>query len=73
MLVCHCHRVNDHRIRQCVREGCPSPGSVARMCGAGTGCGGCAPLVKALVREELSQIQNEANQGPVFLPMAQPV
>jgi len=59
MLVCHCRRVNDREIRQCVRDGCTSARTVSRICGAGSGCGGCMPLVKALVKDELTQMASE--------------
>jgi bacterioferritin-associated ferredoxin len=54
MLVCHCHRVSDQEIRACARQ----RGSLYGVCerlGAGTACGGCMPLVQALVAEEVSQ------------------
>lgn len=52
MLVCHCKRVCDRRIREAVRGGAASPCDVGRVCGAGTRCGGCQPLIEALVEEE---------------------
>jgi len=52
MLVCHCMRVNDRTIRQCVREGARCPEQVAASCYAGAACGGCVPIVEALIQLE---------------------
>lgn len=52
MLVCHCKRVCDRTVREAVRSGASSPCEVGRVCGAGTRCGGCQPLIEALVEEE---------------------
>ncbi|MBX3185262.1 MAG: (2Fe-2S)-binding protein [Polyangiaceae bacterium] len=69
MLVCHCYGINDRTIRECVRAGCSSARGVSKACGAGTDCGGCARLVKSVVREELQRLEGE---GPCFhLPMAE--
>ena len=52
MIVCHCRGVSDRRIRKLVREGASCPAQVARACGAGRVCGGCAPLVEEIVVSE---------------------
>lgn len=52
MLVCHCMRVTDRTIRQCVREGARCPEQVAESCFAGAACGGCVPVVEALIHLE---------------------
>ncbi|HXJ20022.1 MAG TPA: (2Fe-2S)-binding protein [Polyangia bacterium] len=49
MLVCHCRRVCDRTIRECIREGAESIEEVGRACGAGTGCGGCQPAIASLL------------------------
>jgi len=45
MLVCHCFGVTDRDIRAAVRRG-------DEAIVAGTGCGGCAPLVEAVIAGE---------------------
>lgn len=55
MLICHCKRVSDRAIRAAVREGASCKESVGDACGAGTGCGGCLPMVQRLIREESSE------------------
>lgn len=52
MLVCHCKCVSDRAIRAAIGSGACSRGSLARACGAGTGCGGCLPVVDAILRSE---------------------
>ena len=49
MLVCHCRRVCDRTIRECIRDGAASIEEVGRACGAGTGCGGCQPTIASLL------------------------
>lgn len=52
MLVCHCKRVSDRVIKAAITGGATCRGSVARACGAGTGCGGCLPAVDRLLENE---------------------
>src|SRR5262249_34054780 len=49
LLVCHCNKVCDRVIRECVDRGARSVEDVGRECGAGTACGGCRPPIRALV------------------------
>lgn len=48
MLVCHCHRVNDARVEQVLSAGADGVRGVVRATRAGTGCGGCLPLLREL-------------------------
>ncbi len=52
MFVCHCIGVREGEIRRAVRAGASTLRQVARACGAGTGCGGCSPLVAEIVASE---------------------
>ena len=52
MVVCHCEAVNDERIRSTVRSGARTIAEVAVDCRAGSGCGGCLPLVAELIDDE---------------------
>lgn len=52
MLVCHCKRVCDRTVREVVQCGARSVDDVGEACRAGTGCGGCRPLIDALIDEE---------------------
>ena len=55
MIVCQCNGVSDRKIRKVVRLGASTPSEVARSCGAGTCCGGCRPIVKQILRNELAE------------------
>jgi bacterioferritin-associated ferredoxin len=48
VLVCHCHRVNDARVDQVLTAGADGVRGVVRATRAGTGCGGCLPLLREL-------------------------
>jgi NAD(P)H-nitrite reductase large subunit len=48
VLVCHCHRVNDTRIDQVLSAGADGLRAVVRATRAGTGCGGCLPVLRQL-------------------------
>lgn len=48
MLVCHCHRVNDARIDQVLAAGADGVRGVVRATRAGSGCGGCIPMLREL-------------------------
>ena len=52
LLVCHCHRVCDRVIRECIDDGARSLDDIGRACGAGTACGGCQPTIGALIAGE---------------------
>ncbi|MFW6067852.1 MAG: (2Fe-2S)-binding protein [Myxococcota bacterium] len=57
MLVCHCKRVCDGTIRQSVRNGARTAEQVGAECRAGTGCGGCRPLIDLLIDEEAGELE----------------
>jgi bacterioferritin-associated ferredoxin len=52
MILCHCMGVSDKSVRRAIQCGASSVRDVARACGAGTGCGGCRPLIQELIRTE---------------------
>jgi NAD(P)H-nitrite reductase large subunit len=54
VLVCHCHRVNDVRVEQVLEAGADGVRGVVRATRAGTGCGGCIPLLRELCQRVLS-------------------
>jgi bacterioferritin-associated ferredoxin len=49
MIVCHCNRVTASDIEAVCLGGASSAREVREVCGAGTRCGGCRPLVQMLV------------------------
>jgi len=52
MIVCHCRCVCDRVIRAAIRAGASSEEAVSDACGAGSGCGGCVPVLTELLEEE---------------------
>jgi len=54
MVVCHCKAVFEREVRACVRGGADSRAAIARVCGAGTDCGGCRPVLDQIIAEETS-------------------
>jgi nitrite reductase (NADH) large subunit len=53
--VCSCNQVSRGAIRAAIRAGdCDSLAALKKKTKAGTGCGGCLPLVSALLAEELA-------------------
>jgi bacterioferritin-associated ferredoxin len=52
VLVCHCLRVFDGEIRECVRTGARSVDDVSDRCGAGSACGGCRDSIETIVERE---------------------
>jgi bacterioferritin-associated ferredoxin len=60
VIVCQCNGVSDRSIRRAVRGGASSCREIARICNAGTFCGGCRPAIAELIREEQSDAVAEA-------------
>ncbi len=53
--ICSCHNVSKGDISAAVEQGCGDLAAVKACTKAGTGCGGCAALVKQLMEHELQQ------------------
>ena len=51
MIVCSCKAVTDRAIRRAAASGARTPSQVARECGAGGGCGGCAETIRTILEE----------------------
>ncbi len=52
--ICSCHNVSKGAISSAIDEGCSDVASVKACTNAGTGCGGCAGLLKQVVEHELA-------------------
>jgi bacterioferritin-associated ferredoxin len=48
LLVCHCHRVSDATVENVLDAGASTLRGVAKATHAGTGCGGCLPMLREL-------------------------
>ncbi|MFI5318165.1 MAG: (2Fe-2S)-binding protein [Myxococcota bacterium] len=49
MLVCHCFVIRACDVRSAIAHGARTPADVARACHAGTGCGGCRPVIEEIL------------------------
>jgi len=49
MVVCHCRSVNDRTVGAAIADGAASLEEIGARCGAGTRCGGCRPMLDALL------------------------
>jgi bacterioferritin-associated ferredoxin len=54
MYACLCRAVPERSVREVVAAGASTVAAVRASCGAGTGCGGCLPSLRRLLRECLS-------------------
>ncbi|ODQ55648.1 nitrite reductase NiiA [Saitoella complicata NRRL Y-17804] len=60
--ICSCHNVTKGMVAESVRSGeCDSIGKVKSCTKAGTGCGGCMPLVQNIFNAEMKKMGNEVS------------
>jgi assimilatory nitrate reductase catalytic subunit len=52
MIVCLCEGVSEKKVDQAIDSGARTVEAVGRMCGAGTGCGSCKPLVRDMLARQ---------------------
>ena len=58
--ICSCHNVTKGMVAGCIKkDGCKSIGEVKATTKAGTGCGGCMPLVQSIFNAEMKAAGNE--------------
>ena len=63
MIICQCNGLTDRTIRRMVREGARSRREVARVCAAGSACGGCAPAIDKIIEIETKRESRPALLG----------
>ena len=63
MLVCHCCRVTDTRVGQVLAAGADGVRGVVRATRAGTGCGGCIPLLRELCASRAATCEAAADDA----------
>jgi nitrite reductase (NAD(P)H) len=62
--ICSCHNITKGNIRKTLKEGtCKSIGDVKSCTKAGTGCGGCLPLVTAIFNKCMLDMGNEVKNN----------
>jgi len=59
--VCSCNNVAKGAICSLIGEGCRDVGEIKAATKAGTGCGGCVPLVTEILRHEVKALGEEVN------------
>lgn len=59
--ICSCHDISKGDVRASIDGGCCSVGDVKGATKAGTGCGGCVPLLTSLVNHELEELGVEVS------------
>ena len=71
MRICHCHGVTDRELAAAVRSVARggSDGSSALL--AGSGCGGCLPLVEEITTEVLAECAGKSPIVSVQFPILQ--
>lgn len=60
--ICSCHDVSKGDICTAVKDGCLDIGAIKARTKAGTGCGGCVPLVKQIIEYQLTQLGVEVKK-----------
>jgi NAD(P)H-nitrite reductase large subunit len=60
VLICHCRRVNDGVARAAIEAGATDLDGLAELCRAGSGCGGCHPVLEELLRGTASRFDDGA-------------
>ncbi|KAI0757771.1 nitrite reductase [Daedaleopsis nitida] len=53
--ICSCHNVSKGQIVQCIKDGAQSVAEVKTKTKAGSGCGGCIPLMTNIVKAEMKK------------------
>lgn len=60
--ICSCHNVTKEDVTKVVKDGsCKSIGDVKSCTKAGTGCGGCMPLVQSIFNKEMKAMGTEVS------------
>ncbi|HKS32806.1 MAG TPA: nitrite reductase large subunit NirB [Enterobacteriaceae bacterium] len=60
--ICSCHNVSKGDVAVAVAGGCTEIGALKTCTKAGTGCGGCVPLLKQVMEHELTQLGVEVKK-----------
>ena len=52
MIVCHCNAVRERTIEKAIRRGASTVDDIRDQCGAAARCGGCEPVVRAMLVDQ---------------------
>ncbi|CAL1707574.1 unnamed protein product [Somion occarium] len=61
--ICSCHNVTKGRIVECVKEGIDTINGIKAKTKAGTGCGGCIPLLTNIFKAEMKKAGNAVSNN----------
>ena len=50
-IVCHCNAVRERTIEKAIRRGAATLEDIQHECGAAARCGGCEPVVRAMLQQ----------------------
>ena len=50
-IVCHCNAVRERTIEKAIRRGATTVEAIQAECGAAARCGGCEPVVRAMLAD----------------------
>lgn len=64
MIVCVCKRVNDHQLREAIRNGCRDLRSLVKETCAGTDCASCIGDLRSLLQQEAPSAIGTGEQAP---------
>jgi len=51
-IVCHCNAVRERTIEKAIRRGATTIEDIQDLCGAAARCGGCEPVVRAMLADQ---------------------
>ena len=51
-IVCHCNAVRERTIEKAIRRGAATLEDIRDECGAAARCGGCEPVVRAMLADQ---------------------
>ncbi|GAA5872094.1 hypothetical protein JCM8547_003101 [Rhodosporidiobolus lusitaniae] len=63
VVVCSCHATTKGDIAKCVKDGVTDFAAVKQCTKAGTGCGGCVPLITGIFKSEMKKAGNTVSNN----------
>lgn len=62
VIICHCRGINDQSVRDAIDDGMETVEELAEICGTGSDCGGCRPVLAELIVERTGQSTEHASR-----------
>ncbi|MCC6766395.1 MAG: (2Fe-2S)-binding protein [Deltaproteobacteria bacterium] len=70
MIVCLCANVSERELVETITAGATTVKEIGRRCGAGTGCGGCKPLIRECLARCRAAVARESAYAADAAPLA---